>query len=279
MALFDKFWHRAMGRPYALAKPVDKGKGTPVVMLHGIGRSAGVWRNVVAALDQQRFRIIAFDLLGFGASPKPDWLEYNVDDHAASVIKSIEKLRTRQPVILVGHSMGSLIAVRVARLRPDLVKHLVLYEMPLYDGLPEKAIYRFRLDLYKRFYERVIRYKPNFDDDTAKRAERWARRIIGLEITQTTWGPFVKSLENTILAQQTAADIRKVSIPMDVIYGLFDMLVIRGTPQQFFGEDSRHITAHTIRERHEITESASQFLIERITAAAELTIAEQIHGR
>jgi pimeloyl-ACP methyl ester carboxylesterase len=267
MQLVDTLWHRVLNRPYRLALTVDEGRGVPVVLLHGIGRSAHVWQNVITQLDQKKYRALAFDLLGFGMSPKPTWPKYDVDDHARAVIASIEKLRLNQRIILVGHSMGSLIAVRVARLRPDLVKHIVLYEMPLYDGLPEKARYRLRIELYRRFYERVIRYQPTFNAEAARLAERFARKIIGLEVTPETWRPFVRSLQYTILKQTTAEDIRQVATPMDVVYGSFDMLVIRGTPQQFFGDDSRHITAHTIRERHEITPRASRYLVGRIVAA------------
>jgi hypothetical protein len=55
---------------------------------------------------------------------------------------------------------------------------------------------------------------------------------------------------------------------MDVIYGKRDMLVIRGKPQKFFGEDSGHITAHTIKERHVISVKAAQFIAERIEASS-----------
>src|SRR6202012_2590132 len=109
--------------------------------------------------------------------------------HANALIAAIEKLKSRQPAVLVGHSMGCLVAVRVARRRPDLVRHLVLYEMPLYEGFPQKRRYRLRLNLYFRFYEWVIRYQPAFDAASQKRVERLARRIAGFEVTETTWQP------------------------------------------------------------------------------------------
>ena len=266
---FDDLWHRQLGRPYRLKKVIDRGKGMPVVLLHGIGRSGSVWQHVIEGLEFFQFRVVAFDLLGFGASPKPDWLDYNIDDHARSVIASIERLRLKQPAVLVGHSMGCLVAVRVARWRPDLVRHLVLYEMPLYEGLPNKRSYRLRTNLYFRLYERIIRFKPTFDVANMKRAERLARKIAGFELTAASWEPFVKSLQNTIMKQTAAADIKQLLMPMDVIYGRLDMLVIRGKPQQIFGADNINIASHTIRARHEISVKASRFLVQRITAATQ----------
>lgn len=264
--VLDRFWHQKLGRPYRLAKPIDQGSGQPVVLLHGIGRTGLVWEHVVNQLAQLPVRVVAYDLLGFGDSPKPTWPDYNVDDHAQAVITALEKLPDR-PVILVGHSMGCLVAVRVARLRPDLVKHLVLYEMPLYKGLPEKRHYRFRLNLYQRFYNQIMNLNPTFGAETARLNERLAQRIAGFEITPETWEPFTKSLQHTILEQTTAEDIKQLPMAMDVIYGRLDMFVIRGKPQQVFGSDATNIKAHTIRARHVISERASRFLVERIAAA------------
>jgi cis-3-alkyl-4-acyloxetan-2-one decarboxylase len=263
---FDRFWHQTLGRPYYLARAIDNGSGQPIILLHGIGRTGQVWEHVIDQLPTGH-RIVAFDLLGFGASPKPDYINYAVDDHAQAVISSIEKLRLSQPVTIVGHSMGCLVAVRVARTRPDLVNHLVLYEMPLYEGLPEKRRYRLRTDLYVRFYKWIIQYQPTFDAVHSRLAERLAKRVAGLEVTPETWVPFIRSLEHTIMHQTTADDIKALTVPMDVIYGTFDMLVIRGKPHQFFGSDKENIVAYTVRAGHVISPKASRFIVERIMAA------------
>ncbi|HSW85648.1 MAG TPA: alpha/beta hydrolase [Candidatus Saccharimonadales bacterium] len=265
--LIDKFWHKTLGRPYYLASPLDEGLGQPIVFLHGIGRTGKIWQHVFDELKNTPCRLVAFDLLGFGASSKPNWLEYTVDDHATAVINSIQKLGSETPVILVGHSMGCLVAVRVARRRPDLVKHLVLYQMPLLDGLPDKRRYRVQINLYTRFFKHIVAIQPTFNPETARLTERTARRIAGFEVTRESWQPFVKSLEHTIIEQTTADDIKHVSIPMDVIYGAYDMLVIRGKAKQIFGADTPYITTHKIRERHVISPKASRFLVERIQAA------------
>jgi pimeloyl-ACP methyl ester carboxylesterase len=264
-AVFESIWHGWLNRPYQLAKVVDSGSGQTVVLLHGIGKSAGVWQHLTGPLTQSGHRAVSFDLLGFGKSPKPD-VAYTIDDHAKAVIASITALHVKQPVVIVGHSMGCLVAVRVARLRADLVRHLVLYEMPLYEGLPEKWRYRLRTDLYQRFYTRIIKYQPTFNEETAKMAERFARKVVGFEVTEETWQPFIRSLQNTILKQTAPDDIKQLRMPMDVIYGSYDMFVIRGRKEQVFGSDSSLITAHTIRERHAISPKASQFIMRRIAA-------------
>lgn len=267
--MFKKFWHKTLRRPFALARTIEEGTGHTVVLLHGLGRSRRVWQHVVEQLEKlpADLQIVAFDLLGFGDSPKPSFVKYDVDDHARAVIASLEKLRAGEPVILVGHSMGCLVAVRVARLRPDLVRHLVLYEMPLYKGLPQNLHYRVRLEIYKRVYEKIIAYQPSFDQQAARRAEKLAQKITGFEVTPESWLPFARSLEHTIMNQTTAEDIKQLVMPMDVIYGSMDMLVIRGKEQALFGNDLPNLTMHTVRARHTISVKASKFIAERVIAA------------
>lgn len=267
LTIFDKFWHQTLGRPYTLARTVDVGQGQNVVLLHGLGRSAEVWEHVVADLRPFGLHVTAFDLLGFGDSPKPDRLKYDVDDHADAVIAALERLKPADPVVLVGHSMGCLVAVRVARRRPDLVRHLVLYEMPLHDGLPEKRRYKVLNQLFFRFYKRIISLQPNFVTEDMKLAERLSRKFVGVDVTAETWQPLVRSLENTIMNQTAADDIKQISAPMDVIYGSFDMLVIRGKPEQFYGDDGDNRKTYKVKARHVISEKASRFIVERIKAA------------
>jgi Predicted hydrolases or acyltransferases (alpha/beta hydrolase superfamily) len=82
MLWLDYYWHKVLKRPYTLAKRIDRGRGQPVIFLHGIASTGEGWRSVAEQLDDTKYRSIVFDLLGFGDSPQPDWLQYSVDDHA-----------------------------------------------------------------------------------------------------------------------------------------------------------------------------------------------------
>src|SRR5687768_11255122 len=124
MQIVDTFIHRFLQRPYRLAKTNDLGEGQPVVFLHGIASSSKVWEPLLQIRDQS-LRFITFDLLGFGASPKPQWPSYTVEQHARAVIASLKKARLKQPVVLVGHSMGCLIAAHIAYQNPGIVKRLI----------------------------------------------------------------------------------------------------------------------------------------------------------
>jgi pimeloyl-ACP methyl ester carboxylesterase len=79
-------------------------------------------------------RSLLVDLLGFGLSDKPDGFGYTIEDHAATVIKLLDRERV-QGCELVGHSLGGSIAIVVASRRPDLVSSLVVAEANLDPGM------------------------------------------------------------------------------------------------------------------------------------------------
>lgn len=82
---------------------------------------------MLAAELDGRFDVHAFDLPGYGRAPlAADYTQTGAALSAAPVIAEIEKLGG--PVHLIGHSNGGSIALKVALMRPDLVKSLTLYE-------------------------------------------------------------------------------------------------------------------------------------------------------
>lgn len=263
---FDYLWHKTLRQPYKLHRSIDAGNGPLVVLLHGIGSSGAVWTHVAAKLQPETCHVLALDLLGFGASPKPDWPNYSVDDHAMAVIAAIRAQKPKEPVVIVGHSMGCLVAAHVAKLAPTLVKQLILYEMPLYAGLPETRANKRKLDMYMRIYGRIIASSlPERAASPTLRAI--VAKLSGFEIREDTWQPFVKSLENTIIKQTTLDDIKQLALPIDIIYGSLDMLVIRGTSKKLFGHEATHINTQTITEFHAISPRASMVIVGRIEYA------------
>lgn len=95
----------------------------PALLLHGFGASIGHWRHNIGPLGSSR-TVYALDLLGFGASEKPD-IPYTVDLWVDQVHDFWQE-RIRQPLILVGHSVGALVALLVTAKYPEMVKGLCL---------------------------------------------------------------------------------------------------------------------------------------------------------
>ncbi|NYH19295.1 alpha/beta fold hydrolase [Paraburkholderia bryophila] len=99
----------------------DAGKGTPVVLVHGLGGSANVFGAQVAALSPD-FRVVVPDLRGCGRSDKaPVSLEALVAD----VVELIDSAGFEK-VHLVGHSLGSVIVQHLAVKHPQMVRSVAL---------------------------------------------------------------------------------------------------------------------------------------------------------
>lgn len=107
----------------------------PVVALHSSASSAKQWRQFESDLNG-RYRFFAYDLPGYGKNPVSVDVTLSTTAHvAARIIAQIEELGER--VHLVGHSNGGGVALKVALLRPDLVKSLTLYEPATFHFLKD----------------------------------------------------------------------------------------------------------------------------------------------
>ncbi|WP_284617700.1 alpha/beta fold hydrolase [Aquabacterium humicola] len=109
--------------------------GLPLLLLHGITDSWRSFEPVLPHLGPQ-WRVIVPSQRGHGDSDKPA-TGYCTDDFVADLVALIEALAL-PPVIVVGHSMGSTHALRLAADRPDLVRGLVgLGTFARYGDKPE----------------------------------------------------------------------------------------------------------------------------------------------
>jgi len=110
--------------------------------LHGMSGAATNWTDLMAELAPD-FDCAAVDLPGSGFSPPPAKRSgYSVRSLAKTVIALIETLE-RGPVHLFGNSMGGAVAIRVAAIRPDLVRTLTLISPVLPDRRPHRATLHF----------------------------------------------------------------------------------------------------------------------------------------
>lgn len=89
---------------------IDEGVGDVVLMLHGWGSNAGLFKSQIDVLKKQ-YRVIALNLPGFGGSDEPK-TPFNVDDYAHFVLDFLNKLEIND-VSLIGHSVGGRIIIKL----------------------------------------------------------------------------------------------------------------------------------------------------------------------
>ena len=98
----------------------------PVVLVHGLAEHIGRYEHVAAALNAAGFLVAGLDHLGHGQSPGPRLRIDRFDDYVDGVFELIDAQFASEPVHLVGHSMGGLIALHCALRKPERLRSLVL---------------------------------------------------------------------------------------------------------------------------------------------------------
>lgn len=139
-----------------------RGEGRTIFCVHGLTANCRCWDTLAASLSP-RFELVAPDLRGRGLSEKPPG-GYCVEQHCRDLEAVIGNLDIERPV-LMGHSLGALIALVFTALRPQLAAGLVLIDGA---GCLTQAQLEAVLTGIKPALDRLGAVFPSFDDYTAR---------------------------------------------------------------------------------------------------------------
>ncbi|MGH7218647.1 MAG: alpha/beta fold hydrolase [Candidatus Microsaccharimonas sp.] len=258
------FFHKYLRIPYTLHvhefQSPKKPKAT-FVFIHGIGNTLHSWDEVVARLPKD-VRLIGIDLLGFGKSPRPAWAVYSAKTQARSVGVTLLKLGLVQQPIVVGHSLGALVAVEVTRRYPLVIRQLVLCSPPFYAPESTKKGIKPPEDVLRELY-RIAKKFPSQLERMSPLAVKLGLANKTLNITKDTVVSYMAALEASIINQTSLTDIAKLRVPIDIFYGILDPVVIRKHITEL-ARTHENATAHKLNAGHEVvgsyTRSLSDFL-------------------
>ncbi len=113
---------------YMDVKPTGAANGRSALLLHGRNFPSSYWETAITALTGAGYRVIVPDQVGFGKSSKP-LFALSFDMLAAHTVKLLDHLGIARADI-VAHSMGGMLAVRIARSYPARIDKIVL-EAPI----------------------------------------------------------------------------------------------------------------------------------------------------
>lgn len=199
------------------------GSGKVLILLHGFLADSSYWRRLRPNLKKGGYRVISIDLLGFGNAPKPMRARYDYAEHISHLHASIQSLSLGQQFCLIGHSMGSLLAMRYANLYAEEVSGVILLNPPLYINSNQARTalrdtgraYRFLLDSrYRAIGWMVLK---TFAMPLLGRHSRRAREC---------------SLTNIIEQAELVNDLQRSSLPALVITGRHDRTQYLSTLRQ-----------------------------------------------
>ncbi|MCE9605718.1 MAG: alpha/beta hydrolase [Planctomycetia bacterium] len=203
----------------------DEGRGTPVFFAHGFPLSHAMW-NAQLKPFAERYRVIAPDLRGFGASevvPGKTTMRRLADDCAAV----LDELAVREPVVFCGLSMGGYVAWQFAKQHADKLRALVLCDTKAAADTTEAAETR------RKMADHVLKY------GTGAVAEAMPAKLFAAE-THRSHPEIVAGIRNTIestnalglaaaqLGMAEREDMRdylpKITVPTLVVVGREDVI-------------------------------------------------------
>lgn len=261
--IIDTVVHRWLRVPYSLKVTQFRRPSRPkatIVLVHGIGNSAHAWDELVPMLPKH-VRVLGVDLLGFGRSPKPDWATYNAKAQAQSIMMTLLKMGVTQRVYVVGHSLGALVAVEMAKRYPLRVRAMVLCSPPFYrpsvEGKwsPDDALRR----LYRaarKYPERLVKLSPL--------AVKMGLANKAFRLTEDNVNSYVGALEASIINQTALKDALAIKAPTRILYGTLDPVVI-GKNITYLAKENPAITSRRLLVGHEVSGLYTKAVAKEIT--------------
>ena len=133
---------------------IDKGEGVPIVFVHGGLEDYRTWVPQIDSFSK-KYRVIAYSRrFNYPNQNTKELKNFSAQTEANDLAKLILQLKL-QPVHLVGHSFGGLVALFLAKDNPKLVRSLTLSEPPIINWLPGLVGGK---KLYDEFYKNL--WKP-----------------------------------------------------------------------------------------------------------------------
>jgi pimeloyl-ACP methyl ester carboxylesterase len=212
---------------------IDRGTGPVVVLIHGLGDQAAVWKNSIEPLAKDH-RVIALDLIGFGRSDKPTF-EYRPQTLEDFLDAFLRALRVDQPS-LVGNSLGGHVAALYAIEHPGAVERLVLVDAGGYRVNPNQISPRMKqaLRLSTRDDYRYFSTFTFYDQKKYAPTEAFLDYAMSERVRRGD-GYTIGKLADALLRNDDVLDNRleTIAVPTLLVWGRYDKLVPLGVAHRF----------------------------------------------
>lgn len=208
--------------------PPEKGK-TVVTLFHGKNFNGAYWKTTAQLLQSHGFGVLIPDQIGFGKSSKPTQYQYSFATLANNTRQLLSSLGIEKSII-VGHSMGGMLATRFALLYPDTSEKLVLIN-PI--GLENYLLYQSYTDIEKVYQselkktpEMIVNYQTkNYYDGTWNDAFAQHAKFLQGWINGPDWTTLARVNALTydmIFTQPVVEEFNALTLPTALILGTRD---------------------------------------------------------
>ena len=209
--------------------PTGEANGRTIVLLHGKNFNGAYWGETMTFLLEQGYRVVVPDQIGFGKSSKPDYYQYTFQQLADNTKRLLDTLGVDSTVML-GHSMGGMLATRFALMYPESVTELILVNPIGLEDWKLKVPYQtvdwwYESELEKDYesikeYMRESYYAGNWEP----RYEPWAKLLAGWakhpDYPTVAWNSALTY--DMIFTQPVVYEFSELRVPTTLIIGTRD---------------------------------------------------------
>ena len=203
---------------------LDRNKrGTPILLLHGLGGSIESWTNNTGFLST-KFRVIALDLPGFGMSDKPK-IDYSINFYVSFLEKFIKRIKLSH-FFIIGSSLGGHIAVEFTLRNRKIVDKLILISPA--GSLPKT--FKGTKELKK--YIKIVNAKSSKDVseilasiDNSMVSRSYADAIYKRLSLPGAKEAFISALKGSAMAPRYNNKLEKIDTDMLLIWGKEDRMI------------------------------------------------------
>lgn len=219
-----------------------KPNGRTIVLLHGKNFCGATWESVIKPLSAAGYRVIAPDQVGFCRSAKPAAYQMSLHQLAANTHALLSSIGVDKPIIL-GHSMGGMLAMRYALMYPSDTSALVLVNPIGLEDWKAKGVPLATLDdLYAgelktdadkiRAYQRKVYYHGNWEPHYDRWVDMLASMYRGEGRDTVAWAQ--ARATDMILSQPVIYEIDQIKVPTLLLIGERDITAVgrnRASPE------------------------------------------------
>ncbi|WP_345989681.1 alpha/beta hydrolase [Chryseobacterium sp. Chry.R1] len=217
---------------YMDVKPKEP-NGKVIMLLHGKNFNGAYWEQTAKDLSAKGFRVIIPDQIGFGKSSKPQCYQFSFSQLADNTKKILDELKIDKAIVL-GHSMGGMLATRFTLLYPERVHKLVLENPIGLEDYKTFASYQTIDQAYQSEFKNTAETYKNYqlkfyyDNQWKKEYQPWLDLIAGWtlhkEYPLVAWDAALTS--DMIYNQPVCYEFKNIKTPTLLIIGTRDRTAI-----------------------------------------------------
>lgn len=219
--------------------------GKTITLLHGKNFNGAYWETTIKALTSAGYDVLVPDQIGFGKSTKPEYFQYTFQQLAQNTKELLDTLQIKETLVM-GHSMGGMLATRFALMYPETTSQLVLLNpIGLEDWktmVPYRSVDAWYENELNQTYEGIKKYQQeNYYDGTwNENYAEWARLLAGWTLNENysliAWNSALTY--DMIFTQPVVYEFPDLKMPVLLIIGTRDRTAL--------GKDK---ASHEIKEK------------------------------